>query len=82
MNALFDTPLADMGICNQPPEHGDLNVAGASLLTPGDHTQSVLWLRMSQREKSFMPPIASKIPDANGAALLAEWIDGLAACPE
>jgi len=36
---------------------------------------------MSQREANFMPPIASKVADANGATLLAEWIDSLQACP-
>jgi len=80
-NALFDTPFKDMAICNQTPEQGDLGVAGAAVLKPGAHASSVLWLRMSQRIANFMPPIASKIPDAAGADLLAKWIDGIAACP-
>ena len=81
MNALFDTPSADLGLCNAEPEHGDLMVAGSKLLTPGNHASSVLWLRMSQRVADFMPPIASKLPDTKGAELLAQWIDGLTACP-
>lgn len=81
MDARFDTPLADMGVCNRAPEHGNLDVAGSTLLTPGNHMSSVMWLRMSQREADFMPPIATKLPDAPAAALLAEWIDGIAACP-
>jgi uncharacterized repeat protein (TIGR03806 family) len=80
MNALFDTPFADMGVCNTPPEHGDFEGAGTALLTPGNHMASVLWLRMSQRESDFMPPIASKLPDSSGAMMLGEWIDGLAPC--
>jgi hypothetical protein len=36
---------------------------------------------MSQRQADFMPPIASKLPDTKGAELLAQWIDGLTACP-
>jgi hypothetical protein len=36
---------------------------------------------MSQRTMSFMPPLASKIPDAVGADLLSQWIDGIGACP-
>lgn len=82
MDARFDTPFAQMGVCDQEPEHGDLDVAGSHVLTPGAHAQSVMWLRMSQRENKFMPPIASKIADANGADLLAQWIDGIAACPQ
>jgi hypothetical protein len=42
---------------------------------------SVMWLRMSQRDADFMPPIASKLPDEPAAAVLAEWIDSLATCP-
>ncbi len=80
-NALFDTAFKDMAICNQAPEQGDLGVAGAAMLKPGSHASSVLWLRMSQRMANFMPPIASKIPDTVGADLLANWIDGIAACP-
>ncbi len=80
LSAQFDTPFADMGICNQTPEHGDLGVPGAFILTPGNHAASVMWLRMSQRMSNFMPPIASKVPDTAGATLLAEWIDGLTAC--
>jgi uncharacterized repeat protein (TIGR03806 family) len=81
MDARFDTPLAEMGVCNQAPEHGNLEVAGSTLLTPGNHMSSVMWLRMSQRDADFMPPIASKLPDEPAAAVLAEWIDSLATCP-
>lgn len=80
-NALFDTPFKDMGVCNEMPEHGNLGVNGAPVFKPGDHASSVMWLRMSQRMESFMPPIASKVADKVGADLLASWIDGVAACP-
>jgi len=58
-----------------------LGVAGSVLIKPGAHASSVLWLRMSQRMASFMPPTASKIADQKGADLLAQWIDGVPACP-
>ena len=80
-NALFDTPLADVGVCNVMPEHGNLGVNGATALQPGNHASSVMWLRMCQRMTNFMPPIASKVPDMVGADLLAAWIDGMNACP-
>jgi uncharacterized repeat protein (TIGR03806 family) len=80
-NALFDTAFKDMGICNEMPEHGNLGVEGSSVFKPGAHASSVMWLRMSQRMESFMPPIASKIPDQVGADLLASWIDSVTACP-
>jgi uncharacterized repeat protein (TIGR03806 family) len=80
-SALFDTPLKDMKICNAVPEQGDLGVAGATLLKPGMHASSLLWMRMSQRTMSFMPPLATKLPDTVGATLLSQWIDSIAACP-
>ncbi len=80
-NALFDTAFKDMAVCNTTPEHGALGVNGATVLKPGDHASSVMWLRMSQRMSNFMPPIASKVPDTVGAELLASWIDGITACP-
>jgi uncharacterized repeat protein (TIGR03806 family) len=80
-NALFDTPFKDMKICNAVPEHGDLGTAGATLLKPGMHSGSLLWMRMSMRQANFMPPLASKIPDTVGANLLSQWIDGVATCP-
>jgi uncharacterized repeat protein (TIGR03806 family) len=80
MDARFDTPFADMGVCDHPPEHGDFMGAGTGLLVPGNHMASVMWLRMSQRQDNFMPPIASKIADSTGADMLATWIDGHAAC--
>jgi uncharacterized repeat protein (TIGR03806 family) len=80
-NALFDTAFKDMKICNALPDFGDLGVAGASLLKPGAHASSVIWLRMSQRMADFMPPLATKLPDTVGADLLSKWIDGITTCP-
>jgi uncharacterized repeat protein (TIGR03806 family) len=82
MNALYDTAFKDMKVCNQAPEQGDLGTAGATLLKPGMHASSLIWMRMSQRMTNFMPPLASKIPDQVGADLLSKWIDGIAACPQ
>jgi uncharacterized repeat protein (TIGR03806 family) len=82
INLLFDTSLKAAGICNEMPEQGNLGVAGAPVLKPGAHAESVLWLRMSQRNESFMPPIGTKVADQVAADLLAQWIDGIASCPQ
>jgi uncharacterized repeat protein (TIGR03806 family) len=82
MDARFDTSFANKGICNANPGLGDLGVPGAKLIKPGDHMGSVVWLRMSQRGSTVgMPPLASTIVDANGAAMLQSFIDGLTGCP-
>jgi uncharacterized repeat protein (TIGR03806 family) len=75
-DARFETLFGDMRLCNEPPTLGNLGVPGAMLLKPMDSDLSVTFLRMSQRTASFMPPLASTVADAAGAALLAEWIDG------
>jgi uncharacterized repeat protein (TIGR03806 family) len=80
-NALFDTAFKDMKVCNTVPEHGDLGVAGSTLLKPGAHASSLLWLRPSQRTMDFMPPLGTKVVDTAGVDLLSKWIDGVTACP-
>lgn len=75
----FDTPLPGKNICNA--ESFLPAYPGLDLVEPGHHDQSVVWLRMSQRQANFMPPIASKLADAQGANLLQTWIDQLVGCP-
>jgi hypothetical protein len=78
---LFDVPFASKNLCNVEPSISSLGIPEALLIAPGEHARSVIWERMSQRDADFMPPIGSKIPDAAGAAMLQEWIDGLSGCP-
>jgi hypothetical protein len=49
------------------------------VIAPGDATKSVLYLRMSRRDASQMPPVASHVVDTQGAALLQQWINGMVA---
>ncbi|MEC7986612.1 MAG: hypothetical protein VX278_15705 [Myxococcota bacterium] len=47
-------------------------------IIPGDPARSALLYRMLQRgNRAQMPPVASKIIDENGAAILSEWIESL-----
>jgi hypothetical protein len=75
----YTTPFANKNICNQ----GSILSAysGLDLIEPGDHSSSVVWLRMSQRDADFMPPVGSTLPDAEGATFLQQWIDSLTGCP-
>jgi hypothetical protein len=54
---------------------------GLDLIEPGNNDASVVWLRMSQRSQNFMPPIASKLADTEGASMLSQWIDAMVGCP-
>ncbi len=80
MDARFDTPFVDMGLCNVDPSLSDLGVPGAKMILPGNHDASVVYLRMSTRDGTSMPPLASKVVDGAGAALLEQWIDSLGGC--
>jgi len=77
----FSTPGPDMMICDEPPTAGDLGIADARILAPGDPDRSVLLSRMSRRDAYQMPPLASSLVDEDGAALIREWIESMSGCP-
>ena len=70
----YSETMAATNTCNVDPVNGDLGVAGAKRIVPGDPDSSVLYLRMSRRDSMQMPPIGSTVVDSNGASLLAQWI--------
>jgi uncharacterized repeat protein (TIGR03806 family) len=74
--------LADMNLCDAPPRLGNLNLADARLLAPGDHTHSILWLRMQTLDSIRMPPLFSRVVDEAGVAMIKQWIDTLADCDQ
>jgi mono/diheme cytochrome c family protein len=77
----FTTALNQTNACEQPPQSGDLGLgAGARIIAVGNAGQSVLIERISRRDASGMPPLASGIVDADGVALLTDWVNSLAAC--
>ncbi len=78
----FSTPLAEMELCDAPPRAGDLGVADARLLAPGDPARSLLSARVRTLGSTRMPPVASSRVDEQGAELLDAWITALDVCPE
>lgn len=77
----FDTPLAEVKICDVNPRAGDLDIAGARLVAPGDPARSIVSARMHTLGSTRMPGLASSVVDADGVALVDAWIAGLGACP-
>jgi uncharacterized repeat protein (TIGR03806 family) len=81
-NATIDlrwtTPLADTLLVAAPPGQGDLGVAGALIIAPGEPERSVLALRMRTRALGAMPPLATSAVDDAGVALIEQWIAALA----
>ncbi len=77
----IDRSLFDTRTCNVAPQAGDLGVADAKVITPGDPSRSALALRMRALEQNRMPPLASRIVDEAGIAAVEAWISELTACP-
>lgn len=77
----FATPLSKTATCNAIPQAGELGIAGARVLVPGDHARSLLALRLRTVDNTRMPPLASRIVDDTGAGLVDAWIDALDGCP-
>lgn len=77
----YATAIGSTNACNVPPQKGNMGVADARILAPGDPARSVLWLRMTRRDAQGMPPLGSHIVDSGGATLIQQWISGMnAAC--
>jgi uncharacterized repeat protein (TIGR03806 family) len=73
------TALSQTGACDVAPSAGDLGIANARIIAPGDDARSVLLARMSTRNANAMPPIASNVVDTAGVQLIGSWIDSLTA---
>ena len=76
----YATALGAMGVCDVVPGAGDLGVAGARLLLPGDPARSVLSLRAHLVGAGQMPPLARAVVDAKGTAALDAWIGSFPSC--
>ena len=78
----IDKAFAETKTCNVAPQAGDLGVAGAKIVAPGDPSKSVLSLRIRALDGGRMPTLASRVVDDTGAAAVEAWITSLpTACP-
>jgi len=81
MDLRYTTALNATNACNATPTAGDLGIgADARLIAPGSSANSVVVNRANRRDSNGMPPVASNEVDADGVALLTQWIDGLSGC--
>ncbi|MDP3273741.1 MAG: PQQ-dependent sugar dehydrogenase [Deltaproteobacteria bacterium] len=81
MDLRFATAAGMTNTCNVMPTQGDLGVAGAQVLRAGDAMRSLISLRMHRLDASRMPPLATRVVDTQGTALLDAYIESLMACP-
>ncbi|HMV69094.1 MAG TPA: hypothetical protein PKA64_19770, partial [Myxococcota bacterium] len=69
------------GLCDAVPQNGDLGVAGARDLLPGDPDRSILWLRMTDTGANRMPPLGTSEVHTLATDTVRAWIQGVTACP-
>ncbi len=71
----------ELGACDVSPSEGELGIADARVIAPGEPERSVLLARISTLEASRMPPLGSAVVDEEGVALIEAWIAAGAGCP-
>jgi uncharacterized repeat protein (TIGR03806 family) len=80
MDWRYNTALATTAACNVAPTSGDLGLASARLVAPGDAARSVVPARMNRRDALGMPPLGSNLVDGAGVTLVNDWINSLTSC--
>jgi len=80
MDLRYATSLPNTNACDAVPLEGDLGIANARLVAPGDSARSIVINRISRRDNDGMPPLGSNLVDTAGVTLLTDWINGLANC--
>ena len=74
---LATLPLAEMGIVNVAPAHGNFGVKDAKILVPGHPERSILLTRMEMTGLGRMPHIGSRVVDEQAVRLVHDWIKGM-----
>jgi mono/diheme cytochrome c family protein len=77
MDLRFSTVIGSTNTCNVAPNSGNLGIANARLIAPGNAANSLIYVRMNRRDLHQMPPLASNRVDAVGAALIQSWINAM-----
>ena len=70
----FDMPLSKLEAVDTRPTQGTFGIHNAKIIAPGDPLRSVLYYRMAKTGPGHMPHLGSRIIDAQGAALIHDWI--------
>jgi uncharacterized repeat protein (TIGR03806 family) len=77
----LDTSVMDMKLCGTDPIKGDQGVPTAKILTPGDPSQSIMYLRMNAKPfDGRMPQIGTAQIDTKAVALIGDWITSIKSC--
>ena len=72
--------LEQMHACDVAPSLGDLGIANARLIAPGEPDRSMLSVRMHRLDANRMPPLGTSVADTQGTQLVDAWITSLQGC--
>jgi uncharacterized repeat protein (TIGR03806 family) len=75
-DARYDTPLPLQDILRGRLA-SNLNIDGATVVTPGDPNHSMIYLRANGLGDHQMPPLARNVVDTKAVASIAQWIKTL-----
>jgi glucose/arabinose dehydrogenase len=76
-DARFHTPLSEAGLMDGELAAGDLGIAGARVVVPGEPGKSILLRRMQATDFFRMPPVAYHDEPSPAVPVLTEWIKNL-----
>jgi uncharacterized repeat protein (TIGR03806 family) len=78
----FSTPLSHTLMCDALPQHGDLGIEGARVISPGKPGHSVIFKRIQSLDPHVrMPPLASSRQDKVAIPVTEKWIKEIPGCP-
>ncbi len=78
----YNTPLADMHICDVAPSSGNLGITNARIVAVAAPARSVLLTRMKVTDDTQMPPLGRTIIDNAAVQIISDWITNLSNCNE
>jgi uncharacterized repeat protein (TIGR03806 family) len=76
----YTTSLLNTHACDVAPSAGDLGIANARRIAPGDAARSVVIARVNRIGADAMPPLMRHTIDTAGVQLLTDWVNGLTGC--
>ncbi|MCA9131563.1 MAG: PQQ-dependent sugar dehydrogenase [Planctomycetales bacterium] len=73
----FTTPLEEMRIISEFPQHATFGITHPQIVAPGDPSRSVMLARVSRRGVGQMPPLFTQRVDQQAVELLQQWMAGM-----
>ncbi len=77
----YSLTFRQTNLCGTAPSSGNTGASGALLFSPMNPAQSLISIRTKALNTFRMPPLASSVVDAQGVAVIDQWINSVSMCP-